>query len=207
MYKGTIPAEFKGELEAARLKIKTTEEQNQEAFKRMRRRLFQRLYHEAFHAYLANFVYPRADGELPSWLNEGLANFETAIFEVGELRIGHADRERLVAARMAMSKGTLLPVGELLKSGPKQFQVAHATEQQVSDRYYLASWALAYYLTFDRKLLGTKELNDYVKALQHGVDPQEAFRELVGRPLPQFEKEYNQYLRYLQPDGTVVGNK
>jgi hypothetical protein len=207
-YKGIIPMEFKAQMEAARQKIKATEEQNHEAFQQMRRRQFQRLYHEAFHAYLANFVYPRSEGELPRWLNEGLAQiFETAIFEIGELRVGHADKERLEAAQKALSKGTLLPLSELLKSGPKQFLVAHAADQQISDRYYLASWSVAFYLTFDRKVLGTKALDEYVKALQHGVEPQEAFRTLVGMPLPQFEKQFQQYLKQLLQDGTTLGNK
>jgi Protein of unknown function (DUF1570) len=208
VYKGTIPPEFKAQFDALRKKIKTTEEQNNEAFNKMRRRLFERLYHEAFHAYLANFVYPNEEGELPRWLNEGLAQvFETAIFEIGELRIGHADRERLEAAQKALNQGTLLPLSDLLKSGPKQFQVAHAADQQVSDRYYLASWALAFHLTFDRKVLGTAALDSYVKALRRGVEPQEAFRALVGMPLPQFEKRYQQYLKQLQPDGTALGKK
>src|SRR5262249_24899919 len=149
-----------------------TEEQNREAFQQMRRRQFQRLYHEAFHAYLARFVYPRDGGELPRWLNEGLAQiFETAIFEIGELRVGHADKERLQAAQTALGKGTLLPLSDLLNTGAKQFVVAHAGEQQGSDRYYLASWALAFHLTFNRRVLGTAALDDYVKELERGVDP------------------------------------
>jgi hypothetical protein len=203
-YKGAIPAELTARLEASRQQIKAADEQNREQFNRMRRRLFQRLYHEAFHAYLANFVYPRDGGELPRWLNEGLAQiFETAIFEVGGLRVGHADKERLEAAQKALAKGELMPLGELLKSGPKQFQVAHADDKQAADRHYLASWALAFYLTFDRKLLGTRALDEYVQALQRGADPQEAFRALVGVPLPEFEKQFQQYVKQLRPDGTT----
>ena len=66
-------------------------------------RLFTRLYHEAFHAYLGTFVYPAQGGSLPIWFNEGLAQiFETAIVEVGELRVGHADPVRLVAVRAVL---------------------------------------------------------------------------------------------------------
>src|SRR5262249_11218184 len=76
---------------------------NDGKFETATRQLFQTLYHEAFHAYVGNFVYPPAGrgnpdgpGELPRWLNEGMAQvFETAVFEAGELRIGHADRTRL----------------------------------------------------------------------------------------------------------------
>ncbi len=100
VYKGVIPAELKTALTAKRQEIHIAEANNQNTFKHGRLRLFQRLFHEAFHAYLMNFVYPSRDGELPRWLNEGLAQiFETAIFEVGELRIGHADKERLDAVR------------------------------------------------------------------------------------------------------------
>jgi hypothetical protein len=203
-YKGDIPAELKAALTEQRKRIQSADTRNRETFARAQRRLFQRLFHEAFHAYLLNFVYPPRDGELPRWLNEGLAQiFETAVFEVGELRIGHADKERLEAVRLALSKNSLLPLTDLLRSGPKQFQVAHDGDKQLSDRYYLASWGLAFYLTFDRKLLGTPALDAYVRQLKRGVDPLEAFRELTGQPLAAFERDFRHYLNHLHSDGGI----
>ncbi|HTU91673.1 MAG TPA: DUF1570 domain-containing protein, partial [Gemmataceae bacterium] len=203
-YKGDIPAELKADLVEQRRRIHDAEKSNQETCARARRRLFQRLFHEAFHAYLLNFVYPPRDGELPRWLNEGLAQiFETAVFEVGELRIGHADQERLDAVRQALAKNALLPLADLLRSGAKQFQVAHDGDKQISDRYYLVSWALAFYLTFDRKLLGTPALDAYVHQLQRGAEPLEAFHELTGQPLAAFERDFLHYLNYLHYDGSV----
>jgi hypothetical protein len=203
-YKGDIPAELKADLAEQRHRIQAAESRNQETCTRARRRLFQRLFHEAFHAYLLNFVYPPRDGELPRWLNEGSAQiFETAVFEVGELRIGHADVERLEAVRQALAKNALLPLTDLLRSGAKQFQVAHDGDKQVSDRYYLGSWALAFYLTFDRKLLGTPALDAYVLRLQRRTEPLEAFRELTGQPLAEFERAFLHYLTHLHPDGSV----
>jgi hypothetical protein len=205
-YKGVIPSDLKMALQAKRNEIKTAEANNQNIFTRSRQRLFQRLFHEAFHAYLMNFVYPSADGELPRWLNEGLAQiFETAIFEVGELRIGHADKERLDAVRRALRKHTLLTLNDLVRAGPKQFQVAHDGDRQISDRYYLASWALAFYLTFDRKVLGTPALDAYVRDLKRGSDPLDAFQKLTGQPLSQFERDFLDYLERLRPDGSVGG--
>jgi hypothetical protein len=207
-YRGIVPAEVKAALAEKRKRIQDAEKRNQDTFERARERLFQRLFHEAFHAYLLNFVYPAREGELPRWLNEGLAQiFESAIFEVGELRIGHVDRQRMEALRQALVGNTLLPLTDLLRSGAKQFQVAHNDDKQISDRYYLASWALAYYVTFDRKVLGTPALDAYVRQLQRGGDPLEAFRDLTGQPLAALERDFLHYLNHLRADGRVVTGK
>lgn len=204
VYRGKVPGEVLAPMIDAEKRITGTEKRNDQAFARVRQRLFQRLYHESFHAYLGTFVYPAKEGSLPVWFNEGLAQiFETAIVEVGELRVGHADPERLTNVRRALARGTLLPLADLLRSGARNFQVAHAGDQQVSDRHYLAAWGLAFYLTFEQRLVGTRSLDDYVHALKRGTDPLDAFRDLVGKPLASFEKDYLHYLARLKTDGTT----
>jgi hypothetical protein len=203
IYKGSVPPTLMQPILQGLRDVAAAEKINDQGFERSRQRLFRCLYHEAFHAYLAAFVYPEA--EVPRWLNEGLAQvFETAIVEVGTLRVGHADPERLEAVRTAITRGTLLPLADLLRSGPKDFQVAHAGDRQVSDRHYLAAWALAMHLTFERRVLGTKAMDDYIEALKRGADPLVAFSGLVGQPLAEFEKDHLRYLRLLRPDGTVA---
>src|SRR5262249_53314817 len=116
-YKGKVPPELLKPLQDAYLKIKQTEDKSDAGFREARCRLFQRLYHEAFHAYVSNFVYPEKDGELPLWLNEGLAQiFESASVEVGGLRVGQADRERLTRVQAALHKHELLPLADLLRA-------------------------------------------------------------------------------------------
>jgi hypothetical protein len=200
LYKGKVPAQLLTPIRDSRFRIAQQDDRNERQFQDATARLFGRLYHEAFHAYLANFVYPPSDADVPRWLNEGLAQiFETAIVEAGELRVGLHDKERVRRVQELLRKEQLVPLADLLKSGPKQFLVQHATEQQSSDRYYLSSWALACYLTFERRLLGGKAMDQYVRGLHRGCDPLEAFRELVGQPLPEFEKGFRRYLAKLPP--------
>jgi hypothetical protein len=56
---------------------------------------------------------------------------------------------------------------------------------------------------FERRIVGTARLDEYVRALGRGVDPLLAFRDLVGKPLDAFEKEFHSYLSRLRPDGTT----
>jgi hypothetical protein len=204
LYGGKIPPGLLAPIQQQRKKVRDADFANKARFNRETARLFQLLYHEAFHAYLANFVYPPKETAVPRWLNEGLAQiFETAIVEAGELRVGHADAERLERAKAAVRARELIPLRDLLRSGSRAFLVAHASDQRGSDRSYLTSWSLAFYLTFHEHLLGTGKLDDYVHALKRGADPQAAFERLVGKPLPQVEKEFHQYLLDLRTDGTV----
>lgn len=204
LYKGKVPPEILAAFAEDQRRVKVQEERNTHLFLRARQRLFTRLYHEAFHAYLANFVYPASEGHAPRWLNEGLAQiFEAAIFEVGELRVGHVDKERHETIRTTVARNALIPLVDLLRSSERDFLVAHAGDRQASDRMYLASWALAHYLTFERKLLGSAALTTYVQELKRGSDPLLAFRDLVGQPLSEFEKHFQDYLGHLRADGTA----
>jgi hypothetical protein len=198
------PEEAVQKLAQLQAKINQADDENARMFARATQRLFQTLYHEAFHAYLAGFVYPADDNEVPCWLNEGLAQiFETAILEAGELRVD-VDPERLKHVKEALRKHQLVSVADLLKADAAKFLVGHANNQQVSDAYYLGSWALAFYLTFAQRKLGTPELDEYVRSLKNGAQPQDAFAKLVGEPLAAAEESFHRYLRALRTDGSTA---
>lgn len=202
--KGKVPPPLLRPIIMQRQQIRQANQQNEAKFEAVTNEFFQTLYHEAFHAYLANFVFPPDKCDVPRWLNEGLAQiFETAIVEAGELRIGHVDKERYEAIQKAAQANKLLSVTQLLKAAPKDFLVAHDADRKGSERHYLNSYALAYYLTFERRILGTPALEKYVQARKRGVDELVAFTALIGnKPIPQFEKDYQEYLIRLLADGT-----
>jgi hypothetical protein len=204
VYGGKIPPALLKPLTEAKQQADRQLKRCDEAFQAETRQLFRTLDHEAFHAYLANFVYPSEEATVPLWLNEGLAQlFENAFVDAGELRVGHADKDRLVRIQAALKKNEVVPLTELLRSGPKQFVVQHASDDATSDRHYLVAWAVAFYLTFERKLLGTPAMDGYVAALRRGADPVTAFGELTGQRPTEFEKAFHGYLPRLRQDGTV----
>ena len=55
----------------------------------------------------------------------------------------------LARVQALIKKNDFPSLRELLEAGPKQFVVAHQSDQQASDRFYLASWALAFHLAFE----------------------------------------------------------
>jgi hypothetical protein len=207
-YKGKIPGLLSAQLHRDKKALADAKKQNDKGFNEVSQRLFKTLYHEGFHAYLENFVYASHEAQVPVWLNEGLAQiFETAIIDAGVLRIEHVDEKRLERVQALLKKRDLVSLADLLKSGPRQFHVTHASSQQLSDRYYLTSWALAYFLLMDQKILANGDrLHRYVKALKRGADPLAAFRQLTGKPLGPEERGFHSYLARLQADGSLVNN-
>jgi hypothetical protein len=204
LYKGEELGRLLQLLRAARTKLDKLERTNETILDQAADQLFAALFHEAFHAYLAGYVYPAGRPDLPRWLNEGLAQiFETAIVEAGELRLGHADRQRLGRAKEAVRKGGLVPISRLIRAGGPQFLAAHAGDLRPSDEHYLTAWVAAHYLMFERRLLGSTELDSYCRDLAAGADPEKAFRDLVGQPATVFDRDLTKYVSRLQPDGSL----
>ncbi|MBM3980284.1 MAG: hypothetical protein FJ304_08360 [Planctomycetes bacterium] len=211
LYKGDELERHLRTVATERARVFKAEVGNGAKFTEATARLFALLHHEAFHAYVATFVYPplkpdavRAGdgtGELPRWLNEGLAQiFETAIVESGEVRADYPDKARLGRAKdwLKGKGGPLVPLGDLLATGRDSFLATHADQKAASDRAYLSSWALAHYLTFDRRVIGTAAFRKYLIAVNGGGDPKAAFAGLVGKDLAAFEKDWHEYIGRLK---------
>ncbi len=198
-----------------RKKVLIADRRNDGKFDEATAQFFGRLYHEAFHAYVGNYVHRELSlagvkagegtGPLPRWLNEGLAQiFETPILDGYELRVGHADQKRLDAVQAGLKtlQGgvALMPLNDLLVGGFVEVHRPRATDATMA---YHTSWAVAMHLTFERRLVGTQALDTYLIAINSGTSPRLAFETLVGKDIAAYEAELRDYLRRLRPDGTL----
>jgi len=167
-------------------RIRQAEQKNSEIYYR----LFTRLYHEAFHAYLDNFVLDPQDYDVPRWLNEGWAQiFEAGLLDVGTLRID-APRPDLLAELAADLRGPNPPrLADLLTAPTADYVAGHQQAADVS-QLYRASWGLAWYVTFERQLLATPAMEAYLRRDGASPPPIERFEKLVGQPLSQFEAQW-----------------
>ena len=163
---------------------------NTAQFGQVTKEMLARLNHEAFHAYLENFVYPHDQTDVPRWLNEGLAQmFEEGQLELGTLRLDAPSRKRLSALQAELRTETVsVPKSlvEVLTADARAFLASHSTGAEVSQQHYLYAWGLAHYLAVRQPILETALLDRYVNS-QHGEhDPIARFEQLVGMPLAEF---------------------
>jgi hypothetical protein len=183
------------EYETALAKIETAERQNQAQFAEVTRQMFALLYHEAFHAYVQNYVYPNPQQQLPRWLNEGLAQiFETAQLDGDTLRIDAPDRHRLRPLQQDLRGPHPLTIAEVLQSPDERFL------DHTAQRHYLYAWGLAYYLTYEGNLLDVQRLDQYVSNPEN-FGPVARFTQMTGTPLSSFGTAWRDAMLDLKPRG------
>lgn len=161
------------------------------------RRMFARLYHEAFHAYLENYVYPAQQYKVPHWLNEGLAVlFSGGLLESDTLRVDAPNREALDRLQADLLGDSPLPLAALLEADSQAFLLVDNVRAP-AQRNYVYAWGLTYYLAFERRLLDDPALTAFVTPSE-GASPVRRFEELVGMPLSEFEATWRAYMLKLR---------
>ena len=189
---------FKKQLEKKRDELRQSDQQMDHLFKKNTSQTLARLYHEAFHAYLRNEVYPPQQYAVPPWLNEGLAViFEGGQLEGNRLRVDAPNLLALQKLKADLAGTSPLELEKLLAAGQGQFLEVVDARPAAVDRYYVHAWGLAYYLTFEKHLLGSPALEKYLQSGGARLAPAQRFQRLVGVPLAQFDSEWRAYIRAL----------
>ena len=198
---------FQQEVQQKQKELDRNDRENAQKLHGVTRQMFVRLYHEAFHAYLENYVYPHQSHDVPLWLNEGLAMVcEGGLLESDTLRIDSPNAELFSSLRIDIPNATLLKRLQEALAGDRSLPLQEllSTKQQTlvlgpdGDRFYVHSWGLAYYLTFEQRLLSSPALGRYVQPSSEDISPVERFENLVGMPIAEFEKTWREYILKLR---------
>jgi hypothetical protein len=157
--------------------------------------LWQVLAHEGFH----QFIGYEMGLTIPTWLNEGMAQyFENNSVRNGRLIPGEIDPRRLASAQAVIRAGKAPAVAELLAMDRQTFY----TNAEVT---YPVSWALVYYLmTRDSRDFQTSQFRRYLQDLKWSGNDAVSFRRRFGRESGQWEADFHRYI--LQLRVPVIGN-
>lgn len=182
-----------------REEIRRCDRENARAFEQVAGLMFARLYHEAFHAYLENYVYPAARYDVPVWLNEGLATvFERGQLEDDVLRFDAPNPAALQRLQADLRSGSPLALATLLADEPSAFWETGGNASEQAARRYAAAWGVVYYLIYARGLLEPLSLDPYVAMSPQPRLPVERFEQWTGEPLPEFERKWREYVMGLR---------
>jgi hypothetical protein len=144
------------------------------------------VYHEYVHSLLhRNFRV------LPSWLDEGMAQFYGFTrFEGDRMFIGAPPRNTGWMA--ALFRRTNPPIAEFIATRSMYFPKS----DEDSQLYYAQAWALTHFLTFGPGMNVGVKLKQFVNGLQRGVEQKKAFEDAFG-PFSSVQKQYDLYVQKL----------
>ena len=185
---------FESRIEEQQKELLCCDRENKRVFEDATGQMFKWLYHEAFHAYLENYVFPSDAYDVPRWLNEGLAVvFEAGLLEGETLRVDAPNREALRLLQADLRSEQPLSLRQLLEADEAAFLAAGS-----ANRHYCYCWGLVYYLTYEKHLLGDASLSPFVRLSAADAAPPERFEQLVGTSTEEFEREWRKYVLELK---------
>ncbi len=193
-----VRGQFKQQADKKNEDLRQSDMQIERLFKQAAGQMLVRLYHEAFHAYVRNWVFPRPQYDIPPWLDEGLAVlFEGGLLEGDRLRVDAPNPAALKKLKADMAAPHPLALNDLLAANQGSFHIAASTRPEVADRYYVNAWGLVYYLSFEQHLLTGSTLEKYLRTENARRAPAGRLQLLTGTPLGQFESTWREYVRGL----------
>ena len=150
-------------------------------------------YATVYHEYVHSLLHANFRG-LPTWLDEGLAEFYAYTrFEGDKMYVGapsKANRERVLDQRAP------IPLRKLIAMQSSISQ--HAEDSQL---FYAEAWALTHFLTFGAGMQQGDKLKMFFNLLQRGTDQLKAFEQVFGN----IDDVDKQFLHYINQTAFATG--
>lgn len=168
----------------------------------------QRIAHVAQHEGFHQFAHAFFGGDLPPWLNEGLAEFfGECIVEGSTVVIGQASPQVLEGVRRVAAAGRHLPFVELLQMDDTRWNAA--VRGGTAALQYQQSWSMVHFLVYGD---GGKYQSAFQRMLQMvngGTLPYQAMRQAFGlasdADVRDFEARWVEHAKAAQPSSYASG--
>ena len=143
-----------------------------------------------FHEY-THFVMQQNFGTLPTWVNEGVADFYSTFrsdYKNGQALVGLAPRSRLATIR---ERG-IMPLERILTMDGS---AALLRDPNGMLAFYAQSWAFVHYVQLGTDGNRRGQIGAYLKAIDQGVPIEQAFNRAFGVTFAQMQRELTAYVR------------
>jgi tetratricopeptide (TPR) repeat protein len=150
------------------------------------------VYHEYVHSLLHLNLH-----WLPTWLDEGLAEFYSYTrFERNRTIIGAPPRDKW--ALTVLQSRPLMPLAKFLDQ-----RGSFTRSEEDTQLFYEQSWALTHFLTLGPGMDGGARLQKFYNAMQQGVEQKKAFQDAFG-DFKQVQHDFDQYVHLFAFNAAAV---
>lgn len=154
------------------------------------------LQHEGFH----QFVHAVIGGNIPTWVNEGMAEyFEEAVFTGDTMLSGAVPQTRLVRVRKALQTGAFRPLEELM------LITTETWNKEISWINYDQAWSMVHFLAHGENGKYTKYFDAFLRDVGvKGLDWKMAWTRNFGQGTGEFETAWKLYWLGLPDNPTAM---
>lgn len=157
---------------------------------------WQRVQHEAFHQFAASVI----RGSIPTWVNEGLAEyFGLAIFTGDGFTTGLVPPGRLVRLKAEIRLGRLKPFSQIMTLSN------HDWNDNLTMENYDQAWSMIHFLVHADNHRYVQALNGFMTDIGSGVAYPQAWVRNFGRDVDAFEGRWRKYWMDMGPNPTADG--
>jgi hypothetical protein len=152
--------------------------------------LWRVLAHEGFH----QFVGYELGRQIPTWLNEGMAQyFETSFVLGSRFYVGQISARKLAYAQALILNKKAPPLAQLI-------QWDRGTFYANANVAYPMSWALVYYLlNSNDDRFQQSQFRRYLQDLKLGKDDIKSFQKRFGQGSDRWQADFEDYILHLRP--------
>ncbi len=162
-----------------------------------RDQVFNTLQHEGFH----QFAHAKMGGNLPLWVNEGLAEyFGAAIVVDGDVRLGIVDADRIDKINHALENNRAMSFNELLGIQSEQWQQNMLGGSEKGHLQYDQSWAIVHFLIHGDNGKYQNAFGDYLVLISRGRSHDQAFGQTFGSDTRPFVERWIKFMGEVEPD-------